>query len=145
MKRLNFDILDENHDVTGYERCYTTSLPSTCQRRNSSQAISTSWPQPWSRGQASAYNWRNTPSEMCDFHSQSQGMCWYIRMALETLAAQIRGMMIRLLREREYWTFWTLYSVWNLPVNYKLIINRHARRSDPNNHVLTANEARLAA
>ena len=49
---------------------------------------STSWPQPWSRGQASAYNWRNTPSELCDFHSQSQGRCWYFRTALETLSAQ---------------------------------------------------------
>ena len=53
MKRPNFDILDENHDVTAYERHYTSSLLSTRQRRNSSPAISTSWPQPWSRGQAS--------------------------------------------------------------------------------------------
>ena len=29
------------------------------------------------------------PSEMCDFHSQSQGMCWYFRTALETLSTQI--------------------------------------------------------
>ena len=63
----------------------------TCHRRNSSPAISTSWPQPWSRGQASAYNWRNTPSELCDFHSQSQGRYWYFRTALETLSAQIGG------------------------------------------------------
>ena len=26
---------------------------------------------------------------MCDFHSQSQGMCWYFRTALETLSTQI--------------------------------------------------------
>ena len=31
-----------------------------------------------------------------------------------------------------------LYSVWILPVNYKRIMNRHARRIDPNTHVLTA-------
>ena len=57
-----------------YLRMKDTIL-STCQRRNSSPAISTSWPQPWSRGQASgqasAYDWRNTPSESFDFHSQS--------------------------------------------------------------------------
>ena len=29
MKRPNFDILDENHDVTAYERHYTSSLLST--------------------------------------------------------------------------------------------------------------------
>ena len=89
MKRLNFDILDENHDVTAYERHDTSSLLSTCQLRNSSPAISTSWPQPWSRSQASAYNWRNTPSELCDFHSRSQGRCWYFRTTLETLPTQI--------------------------------------------------------
>ena len=102
MKRLNFDILDENHDVTAYERHYTSSLLSTCQRRNSSPAISISWPQLWSRGQGSAYNWRNTPSELFDFHSQSQGVCWYFRMALQTLATQIRGRVISLLRETIY-------------------------------------------
>ena len=42
MKRPNFDILDDNHDVTAYERHYTSSLLSTRQRRNSSPAISTS-------------------------------------------------------------------------------------------------------
>ena len=82
-------ILDENHDVTVYERHYTSSLLSTCQRRNSSPAISTSWPQLWSRGQASEYNWRNTPSELCDFHSHLQGRCWYFRTALETLSTKI--------------------------------------------------------
>ena len=84
MKCLNFNILDENHDVTAYERHYTSSLLSTCQRRNSSPVISTSWPQPWSCGQASAYNWRNTPSELCDVHSQSQGRCWYFRNTLHS-------------------------------------------------------------
>ena len=177
MKRLNFDILDENHDVTAYERHYTSSLLSACQRRNLSPAISTSWPQPWSHGQVSGYNWRNTPSELCDFHSQSQGRCWYFRTAQETLSTQIRGRVISLPREREYWTFWSQnltvdlcqiyltprdltswsqpyrddkytkqwYSVWILPVNYKRIIDRHAHRIDPNTHVLTATEARLAA
>ena len=91
MKRTDFDILDENRDIPAYERHYTSSLLSTCQRRNSSPAISTSWPQPWSRGQASAYDWRNTPSESFDFHLQSQGRCWYVRTALETLSTQIEG------------------------------------------------------
>ena len=31
-----------------------------------------------------------------------------------------------------------LYSVWILHVNYKRIMNRHARRIDPSTHVLTA-------
>ena len=95
MKRPNFDILDENHDVTAYARHYTSSLLSTRQRRNSSPVISTSWPQnviTWSGiGQAPAYDWRNTPSELFDFHSQSQGRCWYVRTALETLSTQIGG------------------------------------------------------
>ena len=170
MKCLKFDILDENHDVTAYERHYTSYLLSTRQRRNSSPAISTSWPQLWSYGQASAYNWRNTPSELCDFHSQLQGRCWYFRTALETLSTQILGRVISLPCEREYWTFWSqnltvdlrriyltprdltswlrpfrddkctkqLYSVWIFPVNYKWILNRHARRIDPSTHVLTA-------
>ena len=106
MKRPNFDILDENHDVTAYERHYTSSLLSTRQRRNSSPAISTSWPQPWSRGigQVSAYDWRNTPSELFDFHSQSQGRCWYVRTALETLSTQIGGEWSASRAKENYWT-----------------------------------------
>ena len=96
------------------------------------------------------------------------------RTALETLSTQIRGRVISLPREREYWTSlesefdsgsmsnfltprdltsWSqpyrddkctkqLYSVWILPVNYKRIINRHARRIDPSTHVLTARPGR---
>ena len=104
MKRPNFDILDENHDVTAYERHYTSSLLSTRQRRNSSPVISTSWPQPWSRGQAPAYDWRNTPSELFDFHSQSQGRCWYVRTALETLSTQIGGEWSASRAKENYWT-----------------------------------------
>ena len=89
-----------------YERHYTSSLLSTCHRKHSSPAISTSWPQPWSCGQASAYNWRNTPSELCDFHSQSQGRCWYFRTALETLSTQIGGEWSASRAKRDYWTFW---------------------------------------
>ena len=173
MKRLNFDILDENHDVTVYERHYTSSLLSTRQRRNSSPAISTSWPQPWSRDQASAYDWRDTTSELCDFHSQSQGRCWFVRTAPGTLCTQIGGEWSASRAKENYWillesefdsgstshlsvyltprdlTAWSqqlyrddkctkqLYSVWILPVNYKRIMNRHARRIDPSTHVLT--------
>ena len=108
MKRPNFDILDENHDVTAHERHYTSSLLSTRRRRNSSPAISTSWPQTWSRGQASgqasAYDWRNTPSELFDFHSQLQGRCWYVRTALETLSAQIGGEWSASRAKENYWT-----------------------------------------
>ena len=100
---------------------------------------------------------------MCDFHSQSQGMCWYFRTALETLSTQIEGEWSASRAKRDYWTFWNqnltvdlrriylttrdltswsqpyrddkctkqLYSVWILPVNYKRIMNRHARRIDP--------------
>ena len=119
-------------------------------------------------GQASAYNWRNTPSELCDFHSQSQGRCWYVRTALETLSTQIGGEWSASRAIENYWTLlnltvdlrriyltprdltaWSqqyradkctkqLYSVWILPVNYKRIMNRHARRIDPSTHVLTA-------
>ena len=85
---------------------YTSSLLSTCHRKHSSPAISTSWSQPWSCGQASAYNWRNTPSELCDFHSQSQGRCWYFRTALETLSTQIGGEWSVSRAKRDYWTFW---------------------------------------
>ena len=105
-----------------------------CQRRNSSPAISTSWPQPWSRGQASAYDWRNTPSELCDFHSQSQGRCWYVRAAAETLSAQIRGRVISLPRERElldpfgvriwqwiYGEFIWLPGIWHHDRNHRAI------------------------
>ena len=131
--------------------------------RNSPPAISTSWPQPWSRGQASTYNWRNTSSELCDFHSQSQGRCCYFRTVLETLSTQIGGEWSAFRAKRDYWTFWSqnltvdlrriylttrdltswsqpyrddkctkqLYSVWILPVNYKQIMNRHARRINP--------------
>ena len=163
MKRLNFDILGENHDVTAYERHYTSSLLSTCHRRNSSPAISTSWPQPWSRGQASAYNWRNTPSELRDFHSQSQGRWWYFRTALETLSMQIGGewsashpkeiigpfgvriwqwIYVEIIWQPGIWHHdrnhivttnaqnnYILFEI--LPVNYKRIMNRHARRVDP--------------
>ena len=135
MKRLNFDILDKNHDATAYERHYTSSLLSTCQRRNSSPAISTSswsWPQPWSRGQASAYNRRNTPSELCDFHSQSQGRCWYFRTALGTLSKHSRGRVISLLHEGEYWTFWSIShpGIWHHDRNH--IVTTNAQ----NNYIL---------
>ena len=140
-------------------------LYSTCHGKHSSPVISTAWPQPWSRGQTSAYNWRNTPSELYDFHSQSQGRCWYFRTALETLSTQIGGECSSLPREKRLFdllgvriwqwiyvecilttrdlTSWSqpyrddkctkqsLYSVWILPVNYKRIMNRHARRIDP--------------
>ena len=124
-------------------------------------------------GQASAYDWWNTPSELCDFHSQSQGTCWYVRTALETLFTQIGGEWSASSAKENYWTLlesefdsgstshlsvyltpqdltaWSqqyredkctkqLYSVWILPVNYKRIMNRHARRIDPSTHVLTA-------
>ena len=75
-------------------------LYSTCHGKHSSPVISTAWPQPWSRGQTSAYNWRNTPSELYDFHSQSQGRCWYFRTALETLSTQIGGECSSLPREK---------------------------------------------
>ena len=109
MKSLNFDILDENHDVTAYERHYTSSLLSTRQRRNSSPAISTLIMAlaviTWSGiGQASAYDWRNTPSDLCDFHSQSQGRCWYVRTALETLSTQIGGEWSASRAKENYWT-----------------------------------------
>ena len=55
---------------------------------------------------ASAYNWRNTPSELCDVHSQSQGRCWYFRTALETLSTQIGGDWSASRTKRDYWTFW---------------------------------------
>ena len=174
MKRLNFDILDENHDVTAYERHYTSSLLSTRQRSISGHFhIMASAVITWSGiGQACAYDWRNTPSELCDFHSQSQGRCWFVRTALETLSMQIGGEWSASRAKENYWTLlesefdsgstshlsvyltprdltaWSqqyhddkctkqLYSVWILPVNYKLIINRHARRIDPSTHVLT--------
>ena len=114
-------------------------------------------------GQASAYDWRITPSELCYFHSQSQGRCWYVRTALETLCTQIGGEWSASRAKENYWTLlesefdsgstshlsvyltprdltaWSqqlyrddkctkqLYSVWILPVNYKRIMNRHAR------------------
>ena len=125
-----------------------------------------------------AYNWWNIPSELCDFHSQSRGRCWYFRTALETLSMQIRGTVISLPLVREYWTLWShnltvdprriyltpqdltswsqpyrddkctkqLYSVGILPVNYKRMINRHARRIDPSTTCWQlASEARLVA
>ena len=55
-------------------------------------------------GQASAYDWRNTPSELCDFHSQSQGRSWYVRTALETLSAQIGGEWSASRAKENYWT-----------------------------------------
>ena len=59
----------------------------------------------WSAiGQASAYDWRNTPSELFDFHSQSQGRCWYVRTAIETLSAQIVGAWSASRAKENYWT-----------------------------------------
>ena len=55
-------------------------------------------------GQASAYDWRNTPSELFDFHSQSQGRCWYVRTALETLSTQIGGEWSASHAKENYWT-----------------------------------------
>ena len=55
-------------------------------------------------GQAPAYDWRNTPFELFDFHSQSQGRCWYVRTALETLSTQIRGEWSASRAKENYWT-----------------------------------------
>ena len=57
-------------------------------------------------GQASEYDWRNTPSELCDFHSQLQGRCWYVRTALETLSTQIGGEWSVSRAKENYWTLW---------------------------------------
>ena len=49
-----------------------------------------------------------TTDELCDFHSQSQGMCWYFRTALETLSTQIGGEWSASRAKRDYcWTFWS--------------------------------------
>ena len=81
------------------------SLLSTCQRRNSSPAISTSWPRPWSRDQASVKHPRMTggtpPPNCLTFHSQSQGRCWYVR---ETLCTQIGGEWSASRAKENYWT-----------------------------------------
>ena len=55
-------------------------------------------------GQASAYDWQNTPSELCDFYSQSQGRWWYVRTALETLSMQIGGEWSASRAKENYWT-----------------------------------------
>ena len=148
MKRLNFDILDKNHDITAYER-----------RRNSSPDISTSC---LSHDHVVRHP-RNTPSELCDFHSQSQGRCWYYRTALKHSPRRYGREWSASCAKENYWTLlewefdsgstshlfdtrdltaWSqpycddkctkkLYSVWILPVNYKRFMNRHARKIDP--------------
>ena len=105
MKCPNFDILDENHDVTAYERHYTSSLLSTRQRRNSSPVISTSWPQPWSRGQASVRHRRMTggtppPNCLISIHNRRGD----VRTALETLSTQIGGEWSASRAKGNYWT-----------------------------------------
>ena len=55
-------------------------------------------------GQASVYDWRNTPYELCDFHSQSQGRCWYVRTSLETLSTQIGGEWSASRAKKNHWT-----------------------------------------
>ena len=106
MKRLRFRYTWRESWCNCVWKTLYLILLSTCQRKHSSPTISTSWPQPWSRGQASAYNWRNTPSELCDFHSQPQGRCWYFRTALETLSTQIWGEWSASRANRDYGTFW---------------------------------------
>ena len=163
MKRLRFRYIWRESWCNCVWKTLYLILLSTCQRKHSSPAISTSWPQPWSRGEASAYNWRNTPSELCDFHSQPQGRCWYFRRALEhsprrsgesdqpparieiigpfgsqNLTADLHWMYLTT-RDLTSWSqpyhddkcTKQLYSVWILSVNYKRIMNRHARRIDP--------------
>ena len=44
------------------------------------------------------------PSESFDFHSQSQGRCWYVRTALETLSTQIGGEWSASRAKENYWT-----------------------------------------
>ena len=73
---LNFDILDENHDVTHVVR-----------HRSGIRV--------WLA---------EHPSELCDFHSQSQGRCWYVRTALETLSTQIGGEWSATRAKENYWT-----------------------------------------
>ena len=106
MKRLRFQYTWRESWCNCVWKTLYLILLSTCQRKHSSPAISTSWPQPWSHGQASAYNWRNTPSELCDFHSQPQGRCWCFRTALETLSMQIGGEWSASRANRDYLTFW---------------------------------------
>ena len=90
-------------------------------------------------GQASAYDWRNTPSELCDFHSQSQGRCWYVRTALETLCTQIGGEWSASRAKENYWTL--LESEFDSGSTSHLSVNWHPGiwQHDRNNYIVTTN------
>ena len=90
-------------------------------------------------GQASAYDWRNTPSELCDFHSQSQGRYWYVRTALETLCTQIGGEWSASRAKENYWTLLESNLTVDLRRIYQFIWHPGIWQHDRNNYIMTTN------
>ena len=117
------------------------SLLSTCQRRNSSPAISTSWPRPWSRDQASVRHRRMTggtpPPKLFDFHSQSQGRCWYFRTTLEARRSGESDQPPA--RKRIIGPFWSQNLTVDLRRIYRFIWHPGIWQHDRNNYIVTTN------
>ena len=147
MKRLNFDILDKNHDVTAYERHYTSSLLSTRQRRNSSPAISTSWPQPWSRDQASVRHPRMTggtppPNCVTSIHNR--------RVDAGMLERHLKHSPRRSgesdqppARKRIIGPFWSQNLTVDLHRIYQFIWHPRIWQHDRNNYIVTTNAQKI--
>ena len=108
MERLNFDILDENHDVTVLE---IAMLPTQIGGE-------------WSASREKENYWTLLESE---FDSGSTSHLFDTR-ALTAWSQQYRDDKCTK----------QLYSVWIFPVNCKGIMNRHAHRIDQSTYVLTA-------
>ena len=155
-----------------YERHYTSYLLSTCHRRNSSPAISTS---SHDHGLSHDHLVRHprttgrTPPPNCvtSIHNRRGGVGilewhkkhsprryggeWSASQAKETIWSQNLTVDLRRIylttRDLASWSqpyhddkcTKQLISVWILPVNYKRIMNRHARIIDPSTHSLLAN------
>ena len=90
-------------------------------------------------GQASAYDWRNTPSELCDFHSQSQGRCWYVRTALETLCTQIGGEWSASRAKENYWTLLESEFDSGSTSHLSVYLTPGSWQHDRNNYIVTTN------
>ena len=77
-----------------------------------------------------------------DFHSQSQGRCWYVRTALETLCTQIGGEWSASRAKENYWTL--LESEFDsgstdLRRIYQFIWHPGIWQHDRNNYIVTTN------
>ena len=119
------------------------SLLSTCQRRNSSPAISTSWPRPWSRDQASVGHPRMTggtppPNCVTSIHNR-RGDAGMLERHQKHSARRSGESDQPPARKRIIGPFWSQNLTVDLRRIYQFIWHPGIWQHDRNNYIVTTN------